>query len=364
MKGIARVKEWPRRGSVRARHRPNVGPTRPAISIKQAYLDAPAPEPSTGGDRAKGWPVQVGQFKVDIRNFPRFLSTGTSLNEQRRTACKVYITRLSHMLSVEGHDLPKEEDVSTPVVLAALYMSVMYKEMFSLPLMAPSFTWSRKMTDAFRMFCDWQKAGDDKQHLMTGQPHLLKLSSALGQLSFALKTGIRKQQMAAKKQKERGPVHRGRRENPVLPPDPDHAGSGTEGDGCIGPDQKRFQWGRTTAMQRPIGRKCCPGGHYLAERYRGAEARVGSNGKAALPGATGGKALTISSAAHIRHQASTAVWPNGLPPARSNPSYIYIYLSLPCRENVTTLFVPVQEGTKSVNIPQSLKTFLQSVLTG
>ena len=118
--GSRKVNEGPRKGqrmakegSVRARHRPKVGPTRRAISIKQAYLDAPAPEPSTGGDRAKGWPVQVGQFKVDIRNFPRFLSTGTSLNEQRRTACKVYITRLSHMLSVEGHDLPKEEDVST-----------------------------------------------------------------------------------------------------------------------------------------------------------------------------------------------------------------------------------------------------------
>lgn len=76
----------------------------PKVSIKSVYLDAKVPEPSSHGGRAL-WPVELQGFKPEMPAFVSYLANDKNQGHAAQEDVLRGLTRLYHMLEVDGVDL-------------------------------------------------------------------------------------------------------------------------------------------------------------------------------------------------------------------------------------------------------------------
>lgn len=111
------------------------------------------------------------------------------------------LSRLYHMLDVDGADLTKKDGASDPAILVAMYMGGIHRTIFQHPLLNPRFSWTRKMLEALKLMIGWQKGNVQHQQLLDDKPVWSKYLAALDGLANALRGGFSKKVSASKKQR-------------------------------------------------------------------------------------------------------------------------------------------------------------------
>lgn len=326
----------------------------PKVSIKQVYQSTPAPAPSVCGGRTQKWPVDLEGFRIDIPEFKNYLATERAHGSAAQQDCLRGLARVFHMLEVEGHGLSFGSEASDPAVLVALHISGLHKELFSLPLLAPVFTWTGKILAALQAFCAWQQIEVSRQHLISDEVHWLKFAASIDQLSVALKGGLHKKSTTGKHKRALDRRLWDAAKIEGLPPLPL----------------------MKVAVSKAMGTL-----HHIAQLHQGLQPlqkAAQSAANAALTGILwlngfGGrkKEWEIMLRDHCHEQlnqgldyfvchshktsntyGSLAKWI-----APGTAQAIKVYLDLPCRASVKTLFVPLDEDMDHISIPKALKKF-------
>jgi hypothetical protein len=170
--------------------------TLPVVSVKAMYKDVVPPAPSSFGTRASGWPVPFNDFTIELPDFRKFLANEKAIAKVAQSDCFRGLTRFWHMLQTpDGKDLD-ECMIADPKLLASLYVGDVHKAVFELKLLSPEYSWTRKVIEALKHFCAWQKGIAAKRQLISSDPSWLKVSTAIDQLTDALKGGIAKAALA------------------------------------------------------------------------------------------------------------------------------------------------------------------------
>ena len=86
--------------------------------------------------------------------------------------------------------------------MVALYIFGVHIELLSLQLLAPAYTWTRRILIALKTFCDWQQIQVNKQLLMSDDLHWQKYASSLNQLSVELNGGLQKKVTIDRKKRQ------------------------------------------------------------------------------------------------------------------------------------------------------------------
>ena len=160
----------------------------PRVGIKQEYEERKPPTVAEPGGRTGAWPCSMRNFQIAIPNFLNWLKDERSTKDSCVRDHARSIARVLHMLKVEGLDVQHAaEDVRLWV---AMYMSNTHAAMFRLDLLQPTYTWTKKIMEAVRLFIEFLKQGTQKRSLLEDDPLLVKYSAALDQFSAFLKGGV------------------------------------------------------------------------------------------------------------------------------------------------------------------------------
>lgn len=331
----------------------------PEVSIKQAYKDTMVPDPSAAGGRSQKWPIPLGGFKVDIPGFNHYLTSEKLQCGATKEDVSRGLTRVFHMLEVEGHDLSVAKDASDPAVLVAIYIFEVHKDLFNLPLLAPVFSWTGRVLVALTTFCAWQKGQVTKQHLISDDVHWLKYATAIDQLSFALRGGPQKRFSSDKHKRVIG-----RR---------------------IGDAVKLETFPPVPMMKEAVSKAMCAlnyihSAHHCAGQL---SKTVQSAATAALVGIVwlngfGGRkkewelmlrdhcqeqfSLGLDFLVCHTHKTSSTYGSLAKWVAPGTAQAIKTYMSLPCREGIKTLFVPLDEEADHISIPKAFQKFCKAYL--
>ena len=164
----------------------------PVVKIRQKYLDAVPPKPSLSGGRSGGWPVAMKQEGVTVKAFQEWLEDEKCLKDDHKKDHLRGVARLMHMLETDIHPIVSEDVASDPRVLVSMYIHDTHKAVFKLPFMHPIYTWTRKLMDAFKSFCEWQIKVVGKRAVTSGDPKWSKYKECITLLVSDLSDGVSK----------------------------------------------------------------------------------------------------------------------------------------------------------------------------
>ena len=163
----------------------------PVVGINPAYTDVELPEPSGpgGAKRTGNWPIKLVSSVPD--GFVQWLEDQNTKENQANDFARG-VGRFLDMLTWEGQQLSAEVAAS-PAFLAAFYIQQAHCKVFKLPIMSTQYTWTKKLVDGLKLFCDWHLALVHHQTLMsqdTNADHILgKYRSSIGLLKQYLEGG-------------------------------------------------------------------------------------------------------------------------------------------------------------------------------
>ena len=299
----------------------------------------------------------MDNFKLNLQRFQEHMAQEKAQGVVTQDDCMRALGRVFHMLEVEGYNLANE--ASDPAVLVAVYIFDIHKDLLNLPILAPHYSWTRKVLDALKSFCDWQKMQVSKLQLMSDSSQWAKYKAALEQLSIALTGGVQKRVLADK--------HRRALER------------------RIGDAQKLEHLPVLEEMKGAVMKAMATLHHLLKASDKKHPLPIGQQAQAnaALAGIIwlngfGGRKMEWEemSRAHVHEQFSKGL--DYLVCMHHKTSHVYgnlakwvapgtekaieTYLALPCRPGVHTLFAPASPDTKMVSIPKALDRFCQLYL--
>jgi hypothetical protein len=331
----------------------------PKVTIKDAYKNTSVPQPSAFGGRTQKWPIDMEGFAINIPNFNLYLAQERNLNPSSQEDCLRALSRTFHMLHVDGLSLHDSEDAADPVVMVALYIFGVHIELLSLPLLAPAYTWTRRILIALKTFCDWQQIQVNKQLLMSDDLHWQKYASSLNQLSVELNGGLQKKVTIDRKKRQF--------------------------ERRLGDANKLEGFPPVHCMKDAVF-KAMKTLHYIKQNHQGVNElphAVQSTANAALVGILwlngfGGRKMEWETMLreHCKEQINKGLDYFCCQVHKTSNTYgslakwiapgtleaIKVYMDLPCRPGVQTLFVPVNESTDHMDIPKTFGKFCKAFL--
>lgn len=327
--------------------------TVPKICIKQEYIDHKDVEPSTPGSRAPKWPIQLGEFKIEIPKFEQHLMTEKSQGGGAQGDTMRGLTRFFHMLEMEG------SDYSDPAILVSMRISGLHKAIFKLHLMQPGFSWTRKILDALKVFIEWQIDQVGTQHLMSDQKHWLKYKTSLEQLLASLKGGIQKKVYLDKNKRtfDRRLWDATKLEN--FPPVPIMKASISKAMATLHTIHELYKGHKTLPKEVQAAANSAMVGIFWLNGFGGRKKEIERMLREHC-----WEQLRNNLDFLLCHDHKTSNTYGSLAKwiAEGTAEAIRIYLSLPCRPEVKTFLVPIKEHQDTISIPAAFKRFCKVYL--
>lgn len=174
----------------------------PVVCIKAAYTSTEPPEPSTKGGRTPPWPVQLECHAGLFDDYKKFLTSDkafgqANIGDHLRGLCRVF-----DMITVNGEPMTTSLVANDPAVLVSIYMNNLHRDIFSMGLMSPACTWTRKALEGLKSYCTWQLAEVSKMMLKSDDPSKQKFKTSIEQLLSDLNSGISKRVNKDKKSRQ------------------------------------------------------------------------------------------------------------------------------------------------------------------
>ena len=152
----------------------------PKWTIKQQYAEVVCPEPSVFGNRGSGWPVKLEGFQdLEIPAFNAWMQAEKRTPPAQQKNVMRNVRRLLHIIEAEGWDLSSQEQASDSKVLVGLYLGSVHNAIFLLPLLKPVYTWSRKVAEALKLFCEWHLSCIAREAIISDDPFWPKASACI-----------------------------------------------------------------------------------------------------------------------------------------------------------------------------------------
>jgi hypothetical protein len=330
-----------------------VGPL-PTVKIRQAYVDCDAPPPSKKGGRTKAWPVKIEASAVELAEFGQFLKTKKNMKAVGTNGALRGMSRVLDMLEVNGESIKDAAAAADPRILVSLYLDETYASLLGLSILDPAHTWTRKLLDSLKLYCEFQLCVLAKQQLATHAPQWGKYVLSIEQLLSELRGGF-----TQRVNDEKARRFWERRETDQI---------------------KITAIPSVESLQLAVHRGMLTL-QFISEDSKGraelspcaqAAATVSMCGTLALNGYLGRKnEWQIATMEHVRtqvesgldyivctnHETSRAYGNLAKWLAPGTIAAIRCYLQLPRRHAVKTFLCPVGEETQEVDIPRALRTF-------
>ena len=329
----------------------------PNVDIRKVYMECRAPQPACTGGRTAAWPIAIDVDATFIDAFREWLARRKGLlpNSGRQPeALKDMVrgvARFLHMLEVDGQAVTSAASISDPSILAALYVHGTYKKFFDLSILDPVHTWSRKLLQSLKLFCQFHLELVARQIILTDESKWPKFKVAIEQLRADLCGGLTTRAKAEKEKRNKARVKLDRQRLEAFPKI----------------ETLKLAIHRAMLVLQQI--KQTSAGRTALSRRELAEATVAIIGILALNGYLGRKKeWQNTTEAHVRQQLSlgldylvcsdhkTATIYGDLAKwlAPGTIEAIRCYLSLPKRAGVETFLCPVGDATNEVDIPYAL----------
>lgn len=172
----------------------------PKVSIKAIYVQVECPDPSSAGGRVSNWPIDLGDFAVDIGAFAKYVDTETAQNTGTQGQTMKYLAKFFHTLQIND-DENCIEWLENPMLLASLYVNDTWRDVFKLQIFSTAYSWTGKTLRALKLFCSWQKEVVTRKQIVSDDPVWAKVANCIEQLLAALSGGISKEVNQEKKQR-------------------------------------------------------------------------------------------------------------------------------------------------------------------
>ena len=171
----------------------------PTITLRIDYVSCEPPlTKSECGTKAQ-WPIaSFRDYQTELvrrqslKAFHDHLLTDKHLAPTSVADYMVSVQRVLHMIKANGKTIFKPELVAKPELMVAFYLSDMYKDWIKLPIMKPSYHWTRKLLDGVVVFVKWQKGLALNAAILDTTVYSHRLAGALEQLVDKLTSGIAK----------------------------------------------------------------------------------------------------------------------------------------------------------------------------
>ena len=332
----------------------------PTVRVRQTYAECRAPTPSAHGGRTKSWPISVGA--IDVSPFEQYLVSAKNLHGEWKDAHVRSITRLLDMIECAPRS-PHSEPISLldPSVVVAIYFEGLHQTLFNMDLLDPKHTWTHKILESFKLFCEFQIGVLGRHLLINDDNTILKHKAAIEELLVELRGGFTKRIATARARREVGRRDADRTKIESFPP--------------------------IDAMQHAVWRGMVTLKHIAQSHGAAGElpdavqaaATSAMVGIIALNGFMGRKKeWQVATSEHVRHQldsgldyivvtdykTSQVYGSKGKWLAPGTVSAAKCYLGLPRRVGVTTFLCPAHEATNEVDIPSALRSFCSRHLVG
>ena len=102
------------------------------------------------------------------------------------------MTRVLHMLRVNGNDIWDKNVISDPMLVVAMYMHDVHKKVLNIPLLQVKFSWTRKILEGMTAYAGWHKQLAQKKLLTSDGGAWHKHVAAIDQFSKELSGGYAK----------------------------------------------------------------------------------------------------------------------------------------------------------------------------
>ena len=325
----------------------------PTVKIRQCYIECDH-APSAGARRTKAWPIKIDGVGIAVPEFERFIKSQKNMKSAGVSDATRALSRLMDMMEVNGARITSCDAAADPRVLVSLYLSGAHSDMFSLAITHPAHSWTRKLLECLKLYCEFQISAVARQQLLTDDLKWGKYKVSIEQLLAELKGGVAKR--VADEKANRASARRGSDRARI--------------DAFPTVQELQTAVSRGMIALQLIAARCAGRGE-MTHADQG-QATVAMVGICALNGYFGRKKEWQSATAdHVVSQLDAGL--DYIVCANHKTSRTYgdlakwlapgtvaaarCYLQLPRRPDVKSFLCPVGEATDEVDIPSALRRF-------
>ena len=163
--------------------------TLPVVALRQVYLEQEPPTTSLNSGRSKGWPFIVDTHSVVAADFRVYLMNVKNFHGQTLSDATRGVSRMLDMLESDGERILAMTMAWEPQILVSMFFNNIHGQMFQLPLLSPTLSWTRKLLEGFKLYCEFHIASVSEKYMMSEVPTWLKYKSTIEQLLAELRAG-------------------------------------------------------------------------------------------------------------------------------------------------------------------------------